>query len=508
MLTERQSKGCFCARLLEKISQIAEVEAERDMWKAKYHQAMADRGKEVRDAREAPYEENTPSSKQNFKKDSPEERRKRQGGAKPGHEGHGRREVSAEDADETRVAEAPATCPDCGAALVPVAPRTRVLRDVPPPKFTNVHWTIPRGMCPCCHKTFEGEVPGAMPRFAATNRALAENAHDHYCHHMPVGVVSRRMGFNKSTILDEMRALAEILRPCVRRLRRWFRESKVRHADETTWPCNGAHGQYAWGFFARFVALFLFWKTRGGVVPGTVFAGVRDGVTVHDGYTAYDRPCEGTSQQCCAHVMRRFERLLKKEPENREYRAFVPKMCGLLAEAMALRTKGLSPEDFAREAKRIRQKIEEMMDAQARDPALQDLQSWMRERRGELFRWTESPDIPAENNLAERGVRGLCIARKTSFGGQSEDALWVRGVNQSVLESLALLYDDPVAALAEALDLYAKTGSKARVRDFLFPKVMPSKRPGNPVRGTEAGGDALGIQAAARGAAASARAAG
>ena len=437
-------------------------------------------GKDVRDAREAPFEENTPSSKQNFKKDSPEERRARQGGARPGHEGHGRREVAAEDADETRAAEAPATCPDCGAALVPVAPRTRVLRDVPPPKFTNVHWTIPRGMCPCCHKTFEGEVPGAMPRFSATNRALAVNADDHYRHHLPVGVISRRMGFNKSTLLDEMRALAEILRPCVRRLWRWFRESKVRHADETTWPCNGAHGQYAWGFFAKFVALFLFWKTRGGVVPQAVLAGVRDGVTVHDGYTAYDKPCEGASQQCLAHAKRRFERLLKKEPKNKEYRAFVPKMCGLLSEAMGLRTKGLSPEDFAREAKRIRQKIEEMMDAQARDPALQNLQSWMRERRGELFRWTESPEIPAENNHAERGVRGLCIARKTSFGGQSEDALWIRGTMQSVMESLALLYDDPAAVLAEALDLYAKTGSKAQVRDFLFPKHRPANRPGKP----------------------------
>ena len=437
-------------------------------------------GKDVRDAREAPFEENTPSSKQNFKKDSPEERRARQGGAKPGHEGHGRREVAEEDADETRAAEAPATCPDCGAALVPVAPRTRVLRDVPPPRFTNVHWTIPRGMCPCCHKTFEGEVPGAMPRFSATNRALAVNADDHYRHHMPVGVISRRMGFNKSTLLDEMRALAEILRPCVRRLWRWFRESKVRHADETTWPCNGAHGQYAWGFFAKFVALFLFWKTRGGVVPQAVLAGVRDGVTVHDGYTAYDKPCEGASQQCLAHAKRRFERLLKKEPKNREYRAFVPKMCGLLSEAMGLRTKGLSPEDFAREAKRIRQKTEEMMDAQARDPALQNLQSWMRERRSELFRWTESPEIPAENNHAERGVRGLCIARKTSFGGQSEDALWIRGTMQSVMESLALLYDDPAAVLAEALDLYAKTGSKAQVRDFLFPKHRPAKRPGKP----------------------------
>ena len=508
MPTERQSRGCFCARLLEKISQVARVEAERDMWKARYYQAVAERGKAVRDAREAPYGENTPSSKRNFKEDSPEGRRARQGGAKPGHEGHGRKGVAAEDADERKVAEAPRTCPDCGAELVRLAPGTRVLRDVPPPRFKTVHWTVPRGMCPCCHKTFEGEVPGAMPRFAATNGALAVNADDHYRHHMPVGVISRRMGFNKSTILDEMRALAEILRPCVRRLRRWFRESKVRHADETTWPCNGAHGQYAWGFFAKFVALFLFWKTRGGAVPRAVFAGARDGVTVHDGYAAYDGPCEDASQQCYAHVKRRFERLLKKEPDNKEYRAFVPRMCGLLAEAMALRTKGLSPEDFAREAKRVRQRIEETMDAQARDPALQDLQSWMRERRGELFRWTESPEIPAENNLAERGVRGLCIARKTSFGGQSEDALWVRGVMQSVMESLALLYDDPAAALAEALDLYAKTGSKALVRDFLFPKVMPKKRPGKPVLGAEAGGDALGMQTAARGAAASARAAG
>lgn len=438
-------------------------------------------GKDVRDAREAPFEENTPSSKQNFKKDSPAETRARQGGAKPGHEGHGRKDVAAEDADERRVAEAPATCPDCGAELIRLAPATRVLRDVPHPRFRTVHWTVPRGMCPHCHKTFEGEVPGAMPRFAATNAALAVNADDHYRHHMPVGVVSRRMGFNKSTILDEMRALAEILRPCVYRLWRWFRESKVRHADETTWPCNGVHGQYAWGFFARFVALFLFWRTRGGAVPRTVFAGVRDGVTVHDGYTAYDKPCEDMSQQCYAHIMRRFERLLKKEPENKEYRAFVPKMCGLLSEAMKLRTKGLSPEDFAREAKKIRQKIEEMVDAHARDPALQALQGWMRERRGELFRWAESPDIPAENNHAERGVRGLVVARKTSFGGQSEDALRVREVMQSVMESLALLYDDPSAALAEALDLYAKTGSKAHVRDFLFPKVMPTKRPGKPM---------------------------
>ncbi len=480
MLTERQSKGCTCPKLLARVASEARKDKEIAYLKAKVARLEQELGKAVRDAKEEPYEENTPSSKQNFKKDTPQEMRSRQGGAKEGHEGHGREKVAAEDADERRAAKAPAFCPDCGTPLVAVAPRGRVLRDVPPPRFTTVHWDVGRGMCPRCHRTFEGEVPGAMPRFAATNRALALNADDHYRHHMTVGTVARRMGFNKSTVLDEMKALAAILRPCVYRLWRWLRESDVRHADETVWPCNGARHQYGWGFFARFVALFLFWRTRGGIVPQIVLDGVKRGVTVHDGYTSYDKPCKGMSQQCFAHIKRRFERLLKKEPGNKEYLAFVPKFCELLSRAMKLRGRGLSPEDFAREAKEIRQKIEEMVDGPARDAALQDLQNVFRERRDEMFRWAESPEIPADNNLAERGVRGLVIARKTSFGGQSEDALWVREVMQSVMESLALLYDDPAGTLETALDIYAKTGRKSDVRDFLFPRIMPKRRPGTP----------------------------
>ena len=87
-----------------------------------------------------------------------------------------------------------------------------------------------------------------------------------------------------------------------------------------------------------------------------------------------------------------------------------------------------------------------------------------------MYHWARGPDIPAENNRAERGVRGLVIARKTSFGGQSEGALRVREVNQSVMETLALRHADPAGKLAEALDIYAATGKKSDVREFLFPK--------------------------------------
>ena len=58
----------------------------------------------MRNARERPSEENTPPSKVNFKKDSDEAARLRQGGARLGHKGHGRRRVPAEDADERREA--------------------------------------------------------------------------------------------------------------------------------------------------------------------------------------------------------------------------------------------------------------------------------------------------------------------------------------------------------------------------------------------------------------------
>jgi hypothetical protein len=45
-----------------------------------------------------------------------------------------------------------------------------------------------------------------------------------------------------------------------------------------------------------------------------------------------------------------------------------------------------------------------------------------------------------------------------------------RYVNMSAMETLALRCDDPAEQLAKALNIGARTGRKANVRDFLFPK--------------------------------------
>ena len=472
MRTERQSIGCICPKHMEALGKIAAQEDEIVRLKARVAHLESRLRTEVRDAREAPFGENTPPSKVNFRKDSDEASRLRQGGAKPGHEGHGRRRVAPEDADERREAPAPSVCPDCGAPLVRVAPEGREVRDIPPPRFRTVRWTVGRGFCPHCRKAFAGAVPGVLPRFAATNRAIAQNMSDRYLHRMTVGTVSRRTGMNASTLLKEDALVADILRPCMPRLRREYLGADVKHADETGWPCNGAHGQYAYGFFAEDVALYRFRKTRAGSVPAGVFGGRRPhGVLVTDRYTGYDRPWRGDRQYCYAHILRKLLRLPKKEPDNKEYRAFVPPMAEQLRAAMKLRSRGLPPWDFAREAEAVRSRIVELANRSAKDPALQNVQNIFREHADRMYHWARGPDIPAENNRAERGVRGLVIARKTSFGGQSEGALRVREVNQSVMETLALRHDDPAAKLAQALDVYASTGKKSAVRDFLFPRA-------------------------------------
>ena len=60
--------------------------------------------------------------------------------------------------------------------------------------------------------------------------------------------------------------------------------------------------------------------------------------------------------------------------------------------------------------------------------------------------------MPAENNRAERELRPLVIARKTSFGSQSKKGLETREVLMTVLNTLAKRSDDVVAAFAAALD--------------------------------------------------------
>lgn len=455
------------ASKVELLQRIDVLEEENQRLKAEVARLRKDQNREVRTAREKPFGNDTPSSKVTFKPDAEVTRVANRGGATKGHEGHGRKR-SADVADETVAIERPQTCDRCGERLVDFKVEERTVRIAVPPHYRTLRYLIKSGWCESCNRQVSQKVRGVLPRFSVANPLLAQNVMDRFVYGMTVGTISARMGIGKSTLFNEYARLSEILKPCTERLLELYRLAPVKGADETTWRCDGQNG-YVYGFFTQDVALFRFRGTRKMCVAEEVFGeGDHIGVLVRDRFPGYDNSFKGKQQYCFEHLKRDCKELLEKEPQNAEYQKFVPAFVSLLREAMQLRGRGLEDDDYYEEAKRIKDEMLKMINAQAKDPGLQKYQDIFRRHPERIFQWAENRSVPAENNMSERGVRRTVIARKVCGGSQSKDALMVREVLQSVIESLRLRYADPVAKLTEALDAYAMD-SRVCIPDMLFP---------------------------------------
>jgi hypothetical protein len=110
----------------------------------------------------------------------------------------------------------------------------------------------------------------------------------------------------------------------------------------------------------------------------------------------------------------------------------------------------------------------------ASHPAVQQMQDLFRQKADRLYHWTRDPAIPAENNLAERELRPLVIARKVSFGSQSDRGAATRETLMTVLHTLRKRVPDPAAAFKAALDQLAQAPD-ADPFTLLFPKTRPKR---------------------------------
>jgi hypothetical protein len=127
----------------------------------------------------------------------------------------------------------------------------------------------------------------------------------------------------------------------------------------------------------------------------------------------------------------------------------------------------LSLNKFLKKAGQLKQKILQTCLAEAKHPAIQKIQNIFRENAGKLFHWTASPDIPADNNFAERGFRKTVIARKISFGSQSDKGRKTRSVLMSILHAAQKNGRDPATAFENMLNAI-QMGNNAKLIPLLM----------------------------------------
>lgn len=437
---------------MEKQQQIDRLKEENARLKARLRY-------QERTAREGFFGSSTSSAKRPVKPNTtPRESPGARGGARPGHPGHGRQGIPAEKADQVVLLSGAETCPDCGGTLHDRGCRERTVLDVEPLRRQTIHYRLRQKYCPRCRRTVRPKAPGVLKRHLLGNRLLAHVAVQHYLFGATLGHLETQLGVGNGALQGALHHLAQCLEPACAELLAEYRQAPVRHADETGWRTDGCNG-YAWLFCTSTISLFRFRQSRAGAVAQAVLGEQPlGGVLVVDRYNGYNRaPCR--LQYCYAHLLREVQDLQKEFPDQVEVSVFVSIFAPLLSAAMRLRGQGLEGPEFRTQAAQLKERIIDWSENAAQHPGIQRIQNIFREQPARLYHWAENPQVPAENNFAERELRPLVIARKISFGSQSEQGALTREVLMSVLHTLRKRGGDTTALFGRALNALATQGA-------------------------------------------------
>jgi hypothetical protein len=217
--------------------------------------------------------------------------------------------------------------------------------------------------------------------------------------------------------------LSEILHAVARRGQEAYQQllGEVRgsdyvHGDETGWRQDGENG-YVWSFSTPRVRYFLYQKSRGSGVVEAVLGEEYAGVVVSDFYSAYGVHL-GRHQRCWVHLLRELRALREAHPEDAGVKAFVRAVRSLYRRAKRFQSKCAE----RRRQQRLAFQEELLRIAQASVEAevpQRVLAKRLVRFEAELFTFVEYPEVPSENNAAERALRPAVIVRKVSGGTRS-----------------------------------------------------------------------------------------
>jgi len=409
-----------------------------------------------RSGKENPYGLSTPSSKQVRKKNSTEENRKKRGGGIKGHKGRGRRNFTKEDADRVlKVTSEPPTCGCNGGFEIHSGTPYCVVHYIPA-KIERRYYEREILACSICGCSENVSVPGILPGHTYSNSTIGNMLAEHYFHGATAGALIKRWNIKKGAFFNFAHEISDKLLPVFNEIVLDLRSSFIIHADETPWKKDGVSG-YAWFFGNEKFKVFAFRHTRGSEVPISILGTDElGGVLITDRYGGYVRSLRISRQYCLVHIIRDVKKEEDDFPEDEEVRKFTADLKPLLSKAVSLRNEKEDLGEYLAEAKKLQKKIMDICNMDANDPAVQHLQNIFREHQDKLFQWVNSPEIPADNNYAERALRPTVIARKISFGSQSERGLKTREILMTILHTAETRGWDPGRFLEEALNLLSE----------------------------------------------------
>lgn len=399
----------------------------------------------------------TPSGQQPvYTKPTRQKRSGRKPGAKPGHTGS--RRPTPEQIDRHVKHDELRRCPHCeGEVHAAHKHRRRIIVDLPIDLSTEVvEHTIPRQWCGTCRQYIEPTVPDAMPKATIGHRAAATLAWFHYGLGITIKNITRIFSQHLKTHLSSggvvaiWQRMAEELEPWYKQIGEEAKRSTHLHGDETGWRVNG-QTHWLWCFSNPRCCYFMIDPSRGSPALLKFFTEDFDGVLITDFWRAYEWVNAAERQYCLVHLLREIETVDEKNASE-DWCAFAKKLKRLIRDGVRLRQRSDDPrKEHAGRVKRIDQRLNALADDAYVDADAKRLAKRLSRHRDWLFTFLDHPEVPWENNFAERQIRPAVILRKNSQSNRSERGAATQAVLMSIMRTLELRGHDPTTVIAEAL---------------------------------------------------------
>ena len=249
-------------------------------------------------------------------------------------------------------------------------------------------------------------------------------------------------------IVSAIHQTAQQAQPAVAAMVDCIRASPVVHADETGWRQNGNNG-YVWTFSTPTERYFLR-RGRGKAVVDEALGESFSGVLVSDFYAAYHH-YDGPKQRCWAHLLRDIHDLRALYLKDAPLARWAAPVHRLYEEAKAFSHPQARRRRTAQLA--LERKLLAICQPFLADPLAVPAKLCRRIERHikELFVFVAEPDVPADNNAAERSLRHLVISRKVSGGTRSEQGTESKMTLASIFGTWRAQGLNPLAACRQLL---------------------------------------------------------
>lgn len=370
-----------------------------------------------------------PPSKDLKKKKHEKPKSGRKQGGQPGHKGSHRELVGLELVDKVVDCKPAAFC-ECGGEIqLSDKVQRHQVYEIPIPRYEVIEYQLYQGCCEHCQRRYKGMLPAGVSEkgFGARAHGMLGLLTSKY--RLSKRLAQKwfkdvyRMPISLGSVSNVEHTVSHSLAEVHSQVKEVVQRAPVTHVDETGYKEKRRSG-WAWVASTLHHTYFMLHRSRSKQVAKALIGDYQGRVIVTDRYASYNFLPDENHQLCWAHMKRDFQKIAEREGE-----------AGRIGQGLLHAYSWFFhfwKEEFTRDntlSKRQRKRLRYykhklikklLVGSICGDKKTMRTCSNILAFQQSLWRFFEIAGVPPTNNQAEQEIRPIVIAKKLTFGTQSE----------------------------------------------------------------------------------------